>query len=181
MSEVHEIPSVTPPDSTGEAELVATARALADDEFNRAERFDRKALNLATVVGAFYSLSQIVVFGALGTKEFVPSEWDWRLLAIGLVATVGAALSVAASLMVFRAREEASAPIDRLQPWLAALRRGEGQRVTDQIILTYKTIAETRRQSNKERTAWYKRAALLAYVAVVATAAELAMILIAVT
>lgn len=181
MSEVHEIPSVTPPNSTGEAELVATARALADDEFNRAERFDRKALNLATVVGAFYSLSQIVVFGALGTEDFVPASWNGRLLAVGILATVGAALSVGASLMVFRARGEASGPLERLQPWLAALRRGEGQRVTDQIILTYKTIAETRRASNETRTTWYKWAAFFAYIAVVATAVELGMILVAVT
>ncbi|HEY5815815.1 MAG TPA: hypothetical protein VIS95_05685 [Solirubrobacterales bacterium] len=181
MSEVHEIPSVTPPNSTGESELVATARALADDEFNRAERFDRKALNLATVVGAFYSLSQIVVFGALGTKGFVPTSWHDELLAVGIIATVGAALSVGASLMVFRARGEASGPLERLQPWLAAVRRGEDQRVTDQIILTYKTIAETRRASNGVRTTWYKRAAFFAYIAVVATAVELALILIAVT
>ncbi|MDQ2631497.1 MAG: hypothetical protein M3Y75_11100 [Actinomycetota bacterium] len=181
MSEVHEIPSATPPNSTGEAELVATARALAEDEFNRAERFDRKALNLATVVGAFYSLSQIVVFGALGTEDFVPASWNGRLLAIGIVATVGAALSVGASLMVFRTRGEAGGPLDRLQPWLAALRRGEEERVTDQIILTYKTIAETRRASNETRTTWYKRAAFFAYIAVVATAIELAAILIAVT
>jgi len=180
VSEVHEIPSATPPNSTGEAELVATARALADDEFNRAERFDRKALNLATVVGAFYSLSQIVVFGALGTEDFVPSSWHGRLLVVGLIATAGAALSVGASLMVFRARGEASGPLERLQPWRAALRRGD-ERVIDQIILTYKTIAETRRASNKARTTWYKRAAFFAYLAVVATAAELAMILIAVT
>lgn len=175
------MPSATPPNSTGEAELVATARALADDEFNRAERFDRKALNLATVVGAFYSLSQIVVFGALGTEDFVPEAWNGRLLAVGILATVGAALSVGASLMVFRARDEASGPLDRLQPWLAALRRGEAQRVTDQIVLTYKTIAETRRASNEARTRWYKAAAFFAYIAVVATAIELALILIAVT
>jgi hypothetical protein len=154
---------------------------MAEDEFNRAERFDRKALNLATVVGAFYSLSQIVVFGALGTEEFVPSDWNGRLLAIGLIATAGAALSVAASLMVFRARGESSGPIDRLQPWLAALRRGEDEKVTDQIVLTYKKMAETRRASNMARTTWYKRAAFFAYIAVLATAAELALILIAVT
>lgn len=181
MSEVHEIPSASPPDSTGEAELVATSRALADDEFNRAERFDRKALNLATVVGAFYSLSQIVVFGALGTADFVPDSWHERLLIVGLVATVAAALSVGASLMVFRGREEAGGPLDRLQPWLAALRRGEGQRVADQIVLTYKTIAETRRASNTERTTWYKRATFFAFFAVAATAIELGMILVAVT
>ncbi len=53
--------------------------------------------------------------------------------------------------------------------------------MTDQIILTYKTIAETRRASNETRTTWYKRAAFFAYIAVVATAIELAAILIAVT
>lgn len=178
---MHEIPSATPPDATGEAEVVATARALADDEFNRAERFDRKALNLATVVGAFYSLSQIVVVGALSTEEFVPDSWHGRLLVVGLLATAGAALSVGAALMVFRAREEASGQLELLQPWLAALRRGEGKRVTEQIVLTYKTIAETRRESNQARTSWYKRAALLAYIAVGATAIELGMILLAVT
>ncbi len=45
-------------------QVVDMARASALEEFNRAERFDRKALNLATVVGAFFSLSQIVVVAA---------------------------------------------------------------------------------------------------------------------
>lgn len=178
---MHEIPSATPADSGGEAEVLAAARALADDEFNRAERFDRKALNLATVVGAFYSLSQIVVVGALGTKEFVPSGWHTPLLITGLAATAGAALSVGAALMVFHARREASGELERLQPWLAAIRRGEGKRAIEQIVLTYKTIAETRRQSNEARTTWYARAAWLSYLAVGATAVELGMILIAVT
>ena len=180
MNEVREIANPAPGGSPGEAEVVAIARALAEDEFNRAERFDRKALNLATVVGAFYSLSQIVVVGALGTKGLVSDSWHTPLMIVGLAATAGAAIAVGACLLVFRARTEVGGPLDRLKPWLAAVRHGN-PKVIEQIVLTYETIATTRRESNALRTIWYRNATVVSVAAVGATAVELGMVLIAIT
>jgi hypothetical protein len=161
--------------------VLATARAVADEEFSRAERFDRKALNLATVVGAFYSLSQIVVVSALGssTFEITGSTLDW-IRWVGVGATVLAALAVAACLFVFRARREVAADLDRLQPWLAAAKRGNPE-VTEQVILTYLEIAKDRRKSNGVRTTRYRQASWLALLAVTTTATELGIVLFAIT
>lgn len=183
MSEVREIIGDTP---TGReppevAHVLNTARALADEEFNRAERFDRKALNLATIVGAFFSLSQIVVVSALSAEslDLGGSTVAW-LRWVGVAATLLAGLAVGTCLLIFRVRKERTADLDDVRPFLTAAQRGNSD-VTGRLVLISVEIAKDRREVNAIRTSLYRKASWLALFAVAATACELALVLFAIT
>jgi hypothetical protein len=157
--------------------VVQTARCVAEEEFNRAERLDRKALNLATVIGAFFSLSQIVVVNVI--SEVADSKYDdLRRFAIAAVAL--SAISVACSLLVFLPRRERSFPVEKLSALLEGAKR-DNPVVVANIVKTYRLNAEDRRAANRWRARFYLLATLVGAFAVIATAAELAIAMYAIT
>jgi hypothetical protein len=161
-------------------EVIAAAKGAAEEELNRAERFDRKALNLATVVGALFSLSQVVVAGALGSEGLIPESKlnDLRIAAI--VATITTVAAIGCALKVFQGKRGRAMDLSKLPAYLAAARQ-QSREVADHLVGTYKTIAEDRREANKDRTKWYVRASIAAFVAVSATAVELTLVVWAMT
>jgi hypothetical protein len=179
VSEIHEIADTGPSSPQSVDHVVAAAKAAADEEFNRAERFDRKALNLATVVGAFFSLSQIVVASVIGS-ELVPDSKLDDLRTSALAAVGLAAVSVACAVMVFRARRERGFPLDKFSALLGAAKRDD-PKVVSNIVTAYHAMAKSRRQSNASRTHWYLAATVFAGLAIAATAVELAIALYAIT
>jgi hypothetical protein len=177
MTEVHEIRGGDAPLPDTAQFVAETAKAVAEQEFNRAERFDRKALNLATVIGAFFSLSQIVVVNVI--DQVADSKHDdlryAALIAIGL-----SAISVGFALLVFAARREYPFPIDKLPALLGAAGRDDSL-VIKNVVTAYRRMAESRAESNKWRARFYITATIFGALAVAATAAELGIALYAVT
>lgn len=157
--------------------VVESARALAAEEYNRAERLDRKALNLATVIGAFFSLSQIVVVNVI---DQVPESKHDDLRLFGIAAVALAALSVGLALAVFLPWRERNFPAEHLTALLGGAEK-QSPTVARNLVMTYKATAESRRSANKWRARIYLAATVLGAFAIAATAAELAIALFAIT
>lgn len=130
-------------------EIVSTARAAVDQEFQISERVDGKARGLVVLAGQWFAVAQAVSAVAYSTKN--PD--DWMLYAVAGLAAAGAitlGLTFVFAWKVWQVRdEEAVSPGGLQQMKTTAL---EDPHAMGLLVDHYASHLRDRRKTNRERS-----------------------------
>lgn len=142
MHPVGEAPSPEPL-----TEVLNTARAALDQEFQIAQFVDTKARGLVTLGGQWFAVAQAVAAVAFATKK----PQDWMLWAVGITAVAGAAALGFLFFLcwkVWKLRNEAAvSPRGLLEMRKAVLSEASATKLVDH----YAAMLQDRRKTNVKR------------------------------
>jgi hypothetical protein len=130
------------------AEVVHTARAAVEQEFQISERLDSKARGLVTLAGQWFAVAQAVSAVAYATK----TPHDWMLYAVaGLAATGAIALGFTFlfAWRVWRVRDEGAVSPGGLDQMKA--RALQDPNTMSLLVDHYASLLRDRRKTNKTR------------------------------
>jgi hypothetical protein len=130
-------------------------RAMADQDFARAERFGSRARNAFALAAGFFAVTQAVVFGSFASSEVSRGETE-ALLYLGGLAGVLLACAGLLVLAVERARVARNLTPDTVIDVLNE-EGGEEGRVVDRFVELYAKFVATLRETNElrlKRASW---------------------------
>ena len=131
------------------SEVVEAARAMVGEQFQIAERLDRKARYQVATAGAFFAVVQAIAVNAI-TNASLSDGWIATLAAAAVPAallTIGALITAASA---WRTQIEADLPIADLRELTDRLQRGDDQALRD-LAHHYLNLVDDRRAKNVTR------------------------------
>lgn len=157
--------------------LVDALKASAESELTIAERLSTKARHGFALAAGVFVVAQTVAFGGFEVSNLSEPEKSWMLgLAIGAVAML--AVAALATIKADATYDSRDLPLGKLEDDLNAAYEGDRD-VTGRLGGYYLGVVRTRRESNKSRRRWYKRARVFVALSLVATVSELIVSLVA--
>lgn len=144
----HTLEKVSQHPPEGLPEVLNTARAAVDQEFQIAERLDAKARSLVTLGGQWFAIAQAVSAVAYSTRD----AHGWMLWALGGTALAGGVALGALFFFAWRVwsirDEEAVSPAGLLEMERTASEDPEALKL---LVRHYASILQDRRKPNKDR------------------------------
>ncbi|MEA2395856.1 MAG: hypothetical protein QOJ82_3747 [Solirubrobacteraceae bacterium] len=130
------------------SEVLSTARAAVEQEFQISERLDAKARALVTLAGQWFAVAQAVSAVAFATKK--PHDWMlWTVAGTALAGGIALGLLFFFCWRVWRIRDEpAVSPRGLLQMHSAAVRDPDAAKL---LVEHYAAMLRDRRKTNKSR------------------------------
>lgn len=159
------------------SQLIESVRSMVAEQFQIAERLDRKARYQVGTSGAFFAVVQAAAINAI-TSADLSTGWIVALAAFGLSAGFMTIASLISASDAWRTQTEKDLPIPDLRQMVdnIVLGRDEPRR---ELAHHYINLAERRKAGNVERIKRVKRAAGAATVSIGLTGLELIMVFIA--
>lgn len=124
-------------------------RAMADQEFARAERLASRARNAFALAAGFFAVSQAVAFGSFVSGRITDKELH-RLLVIAALAAIALAISGLLVLKVERVRKGKNLDPDQIVDVLNE-QGGAPGRVVDRYVELYARFVKEIRRLNESR------------------------------
>lgn len=159
-------------------EIIESARAVVAEQFQIAERLDRKARYQVGSAGAFFAVVQAVAVNAI-TSNGLSGEWPTTLAIIAVPAaliTVGAFLAAAEA---WRTQPEGDLPLEKVRSMIGPGTPEQHRKDREWLANLYLTLAQTRRDGNALRLQNVKRTTAAALISVALTGLELVLIFVA--
>jgi hypothetical protein len=161
------------------AQVIESARAMVGEQFQIAERLDRKARYQAATAGAFFAVVQAVAINAI-TGAGLTKSWIVTLAAVAVPAGLMTIASVLAAADAWRTQIEKDLPIPDLRAMVDGIALGD-ENAPRELAHHYLNLAEKRRAGNAARLPRVKKAAAAALISIGLTGLELIMVFIALT
>lgn len=158
-------------------QIIESARAMVAEQFQIAERYDRKARYQAASAGAFFAVVQAIVINAI-TRTDLSSSWKVTLATFAVPAallTVGAFIAAADA---WRTQKEKDLPIPDLRELVESISRGD-EHALRTLAGHCLNLAEARKAANKQRLSRVKKVAATALLSIILTGIELVLIFVA--
>jgi len=159
------------------AQAIETARSMVNEQFQIAERLDRKARYQAATAGGFFAVVQAVALNAI-TGASLSKGWIGTLAAFAIASACFAIASVAAASRAWVTQGEKDIPLADLRNIIDRMERREGQNLWE-LAHHYANVAADRREKNRERLKRVKKAGDTAILSVALTALQLILIFVA--
>lgn len=158
-------------------QIIDSARAMVAEQFQIAERYDRKARYQAASAGAFFAVVQAIAINAI-TRTDLSSTWKGTLATLAVpsaLLTVGAFIMAAES---WKTQKERDLPIPDLRELVESISRGD-EHALRTLAGHYLNLAELRKAANKQRLSRIKKVAAAALLSIILTGIELVLIFVA--
>lgn len=159
------------------SEIVETARSMLAEQFQIAERLDRKARYQVATSGAFFAVVQALAVNAIVNGQ-LSSNWATGIAALAAVAGLLAVGGLIATSHAWRTVEERDLPLADLRDLTDRIQRGDEFAVRD-LAHHYLNLVEERREQNADRERDVGRAVGAVQLALVISGIELVSIFVA--
>ncbi|HEU5062435.1 MAG TPA: hypothetical protein VFT79_04680 [Solirubrobacterales bacterium] len=157
-------------------QTIDSARAMVDEQFQIAERLDRKARYQAATSGAFFAVVQAIAINAISNAG-LSAGWIATLAALALPAAFLTIGSLVAASSAWKTQMERDLPLADLRDLIDRIQRGD-EFALRELAHHYVNLAEERREGNKQRVAKVGKAAAAALMAISLTGLELVLIFV---
>jgi hypothetical protein len=158
-------------------QVIESVRSMVGEQFQIAERLDRKARYQVGSAAAFFAVVQAAAINAITGAELSKS-WIVTLAAVAVAAGLMTVASVLAAADAWRTQTEKDLPIPDLRAMVDSISLGDAN-ASRELAHHYINLAEKRKAGNAERIKRVKRAAGAAIVSIGLTGLELIMVFIA--
>jgi hypothetical protein len=158
-------------------QAIETARSMVGEQFQIAERLDRKARYQAATSGAFFAVVQAVALNAI-TGASLSKGWIGTLAAFAIASACFAIAAVAAASRAWVTQDEKDIPLADLRDIIDRMERGE-DRTLWELAHHYANVAADRREKNGERLKRVKKAGDAAILSIALTALQLILVFVA--
>lgn len=158
-------------------QIIDSARAMVAEQFQIAERYDRKARYQAASAGAFFAVVQAIVINAI-TRTGLSTSWKVTLATLAIpsaLLTVGAFMAAADA---WKTQKEKDLPIPDLRELVEKISRGD-EHALRTLAGHYLNLAEARKAANQQRLSRVKSVAGAALLSITLTGLELILIFVA--
>jgi hypothetical protein len=162
--------------ATEMGQVIESARSMVNEQFQIAERLDRKVRYQVATSGAFFAVVQAIALNAI-TGADLSTSWITTLAAFALPSaflTIGA---LAAASRAWKTQIEHDLPVADLRDLIDRIQRGDDLALRE-LAHHYVNVAEERREGNKQRVKRVRKAADAALMSVGLTGVELVLIFI---
>ena len=127
-------------------QVIESARSMVGEQFQIAERLDRKARYQAATAGAFFAVVQAVAINAI-TGADISTEWIGTLAAFAIPGGLMTIASVLAAADAWRTQLEKDLPIPDLRAMVDGISLGD-ENALRELAHHYLNLAEKRRAGN---------------------------------
>jgi hypothetical protein len=158
-------------------QLVETSRAMVAEQFQIAERLDRKARYQVATAGAFFAVVQALAVNAIGNAG-LSDGWVATLGALALPPAFLTLAALIATSHAWRTQDEKDLPLVELRAIVDRVQRDDDLAMRE-LAHHYLNLVEARRGQNAAREAEVRRAAAATQLALVFIGLELLMVFIA--
>jgi hypothetical protein len=161
----------------GLGQVTESARAMVSEQFQIAERLDRKARYQAGSAGAFFAVVQAVAINAI-TRTDLSNGWKVTLATFAVpsaLLTIGAFIAAAGA---WRTQGEKDLPIPDLRALVDSISLGD-ENGPRELAHHYLNLAEQRRIGNAKRLTTLRKVAAAAIISIVLTGIELVLVFVA--
>ena len=160
-------------------QVIEAARSMVGEQFQIAERLDRKARYQAATAGAFFAVVQAVAINAI-TGAGLSKGWIATLSSAAMPAGLMTVAAVLAAADAWRTQLEKDLPIPDLRAMVDSISLGD-ENAHRELAHHYLNLAESRRGGNAERLKRVRKAAAAALLSIGLTGLELILVFIALT
>ena len=157
-------------------QAIESGRSMVDEQFQIAERLDRKARYQAATSGTFFAVVQAIAVNAISGADLSPG-WIATLAAFALPSAFLTVGSLVAASSAWKTQIEKDLPVADLRDLIDRIQRGD-EFALRELAHHYVNLAEERRTGNKERVKRVGKAADAALLSVALTGLELVLIFV---
>jgi hypothetical protein len=156
--------------------VIDSARSMVGEQFQIAERLDRKVRYQVATAGAFFAVVQAVAVNAITAGEALDG-WTVTLAAFAVPSALLTVGAFAIATVAWRTQAERDLPIGELREMVDADPNTARDPSLD-LAFHYLNLAEERRRGNARRLEWVRRVADVTTLSIVLTGVELILLLI---
>jgi hypothetical protein len=150
---------------------------MVSEQFQIAERLDRKARYQVASAGAFFAVVQAIAVNAI-TRAGLPHDWTAALAVVALppaLLTIGAFVTAANA---WRTQTEDDLPVADLREMTDRIQRGDNLALRE-LAHHYLNLVERRRVGNETRVERVKKTSAAAILSIGLSGLELVLIFVA--
>jgi hypothetical protein len=157
-------------------QAIESARSMVDEQFQIAERLDRKARYQAATSGTFFAVAQAIAINAISGAN-LSTGWIATLAAFALPSAFLTIGSLVAASHAWKTQIEKDLPVADLRDLIDRMQRGD-EFAMRELAHHYVNLAEERRAGNKDRVKRVGKASSAVLLSVSLTGLELVLIFV---